>query len=143
MFHARLGLAARTMEATSLVQAPWRDRPFCLEWKQDADVPRRVIRPLGPNHTWASGLASPPWIDSGLPDVPFDFSQAIRTLIMDVCRHTPELNYIDPARVLITCLQARHARNHGLQARVTPLRFPGGQLIRIARGRLYQVQRFV
>ena len=39
--------------------------------------------------------------------------------------------------------QARNGRSHGLQARVTPLRFHGGRLIRRHRGVPYQVQRFV
>ncbi len=45
-------------------------------------------------------------------------------------------------RVLIGATQARTGRSHGLQARVTPLRFPGGALRQRRRGVWYQVQRY-
>ena len=38
---------------------------------------------------------------------------------------------------------ARNGRRHGLQARVTPLRFRGGALATVHRGKAYQVQRMV
>jgi hypothetical protein len=44
--------------------------------------------------------------------------------------------------LLFGTTQARTGRPHGLQARVTPLRFRGGQLLRRRRGIAYQVQRF-
>jgi predicted metallopeptidase len=39
-------------------------------------------------------------------------------------------------------MQARSSRRHGLQARVTPLRFRNGALRRRRHGRAYQVQRY-
>jgi hypothetical protein len=47
------------------------------------------------------------------------------------------------SRLLFGVTQARSGRAHGLQARVTPLRFRGGTLVRRRRGTVYQVQRFV
>jgi predicted metallopeptidase len=76
-------------------------------------------------------------------DRPFDFCGHVRRLCADVVRQTPELRHIDVSRVLIGVVQARSARRHGLQARVTPLRFRGGALTRTRRGVTYQVQRVV
>jgi predicted metallopeptidase len=136
-------IAMNTEVAPIDVTTPWRDAPYKLSWNTVADLPHREVEPMGPNHSWAAGLATPPWVDSGPSDEPFDFGRAVATLLADICRHVPEFSGFDPRRILIGFLQARHARGHGLQARVTPLRFPGGQLVRTARGRLFQVQRFV
>ncbi len=123
--------------------APWRESPYVLSWNSVADLPYREVEPIGPNHTWAAGLAVPPWIDSGQREEPFDFGRAISELLVDICRHVPEFSAFNSHQILIGFLQARHARGHGLQARVTPLRFVNGQLVRTARGRLFQVQRFI
>jgi predicted metallopeptidase len=53
------------------------------------------------------------------------------------------LAHIDLERVLFTIIRARNGRRHGLQARVTPLRFRSGALATVHRGTAYQVQRFV
>jgi hypothetical protein len=50
--------------------------------------------------------------------------------------------HLDMTRVLFAVTQARNAHAHGLQARVTPLRFPRGRLTRQRRGVTYQVQRY-
>ena len=52
------------------------------------------------------------------------------------------MRHIDVSRLLFGVLQARTGRRHGLQARVTPLRFCGGALTRRRGGAPYQVQRF-
>jgi hypothetical protein len=44
--------------------------------------------------------------------------------------------------MLFGVTQARNSRMHGLQARVTPLRFPRGELTRQRRGVTFQVQRY-
>lgn len=85
----------------------------------------------------------PPWIDTGAAAEPFNFSRAMSALLHDISRHVPEFGHIRSAHVLVTFLQARNQRRHGLQARVTPLRFAGGQLVRQGRGRLFQVQRLI
>ena len=54
-----------------------------------------------------------------------------------------ELRHVDVNRLLVGATQARSSRAHGLQARVTPLRFHNGRLIRRRRGVHYQVQRYL
>jgi hypothetical protein len=49
---------------------------------------------------------------------------------------------VDVSRLLFAVTQARNSRRHGLLARVTPLRFRDGQLLRRRRGTAYQVQRY-
>jgi hypothetical protein len=51
------------------------------------------------------------------------------------------LEHIDVNHLLFGITQARSRRPHGLQARVTPLRFRAGRLARRRRGIAYQVQR--
>lgn len=120
--------------------APWRDRPYVLSWNNLDEVPHSVVRSLAPRGHADTG---PPWFDSGPPGESFHFTRAMADLTADVCRHVAEFQHIDPNRVLITMLQARHPKRHGLQARVTPLRFTGGHLVKTSRGRAAQVQRIV
>jgi hypothetical protein len=85
---------------------------------------------------------APPYHDSRSPDQPFDFCARVRRLLDDIVARSPELSHIQVPRILIAVNQARSARVHGLQARVTPLRFPQGELTRLRRGVVYQVQRY-
>jgi hypothetical protein len=66
----------------------------------------------------------------------------VRRLAADVVRRCEEFRHIDVGRLLFAVTQARNGRAHGLQARVTPLRFPHGRLTRQRRGVTYQVQRY-
>jgi hypothetical protein len=75
-------------------------------------------------------------------DRPFDFCGHNRRLCADVVRHSEELRHIDVSRLLFGMTQARNGHRHGLQARVTPLRFRSGQLRRRRHGVTYQVQRY-
>jgi predicted metallopeptidase len=77
------------------------------------------------------------------PHSAFDFSGHIRRLCAEIVRRSPQLAHVRTPHVLFGFTQARNGRAHGLQARVTPLRFHGGLLIRRHRGVPYQVQRFV
>jgi hypothetical protein len=45
-------------------------------------------------------------------------------------------------RILVSAIQARGHTRHGLQARVTPLRFAGGALTRQRRGVPFHIQRY-
>jgi len=63
-------------------------------------------------------------------------------LCADIVARTPALQGIDVSRLLIGMTQARNGRQHGLQARVTPMRFAEGKLLRQRRGVVYQVQRY-
>jgi len=87
-------------------------------------------------------LEAPPWIDSGMPGEPFHFSKAMKRLVADIAAKYPLLGHIDVSRMLFTISNSKNARLHGLQAKVTPLRFQNGELTRLHRGIPFQVQQF-
>jgi hypothetical protein len=66
----------------------------------------------------------------------------MRRLCEDIVQRTKELNHIQVDQLLFGTIQARTGHPHGLQARVTPLRFRRGKLTRLRRGVNYQVQRY-
>jgi hypothetical protein len=77
-----------------------------------------------------------------LPAGAFDFTGHMRALCVDFLARLPELGHIDLDRVLIGYRQTRKSVRHGLQASMTPLRFAGGSLFMVRRGRKWTVQRF-
>lgn len=125
--------AARISGASS------RQPPLVLSW-EDPHLPLRAIRtPSG-----RSRLPSepPPWLATGETGRPFDFCAHVRRLCGDIAHRCAELQHIDISRLLFAVTQARSGNTHGLQARVTPLRFRGGGLTRRRRGTTFQVQRY-
>jgi hypothetical protein len=105
-------------------------------------LPCRTIRaPLRPRHP-SPGLGAPPWLQTGTPGKPFDFCAQVRRLCADIVTRSEPLDHVDVSRVLFAVTQARGHRRHGLQARVTPLRFRDGQMRHCRRGRACQVQRY-
>src|SRR3954470_10329912 len=110
--------------AVSKAPAAWSREPFVLRFT--GTPPLREVR--GPAGRFRD--TPPPWVETGDPTEPFLFGVQVSRLIADVCRHTRELNHIRPEQILVGYIQARNGRGHGLQARVTPLRFPGGSLVR-------------
>lgn len=68
------------------------------------------------------------------PSLPFDFSAAMQTLCEEVVRYTPELSHVTMSQVAVGFAQARRRVLHGLQAKLTPLRFENGALV-LQRGR--------
>lgn len=72
---------------------------------------------------------------------PFDFSRAISLLCDDVSRYVAELNHVRMNRVAVCFAQTRTHALHGMQAKLTPLRFKNGALTTARRGRAYTVQR--
>jgi Putative phage metallopeptidase len=117
--------------------------PLILEWRRDAArLPRQPLATLRRPPTLPFGLSAPPHLPTGPVDQPFDFCGHIEALCRDLVKQCRELSHIDVSRVLFAVNKARNGRPHGLQARVTPLRFRGGELIRNYRGVQYQVQRF-
>ncbi len=117
--------------------------PLILRWQGPGDpLPLRTIRAAGRAPARLPEPDAPPWRRTGPEDRPFDFGAHVRRLCADVVRHSDALRHIDVSRLLFGVLQARSARLHGLQARVTPLRCRDGALTRRRHGRLYQVQRF-
>jgi len=100
------------------------------------------MRGLRHASTPTNPLTHLPRIGNGPTEQPFDFCTHVRGLLEDIVARTPEFQHIHVPRILVGTLQARNGRPHGLQARVTPLRFPGGGLQRQRRGTIYQVQRY-
>jgi len=118
--------------------------PLVLSWEGGQNpLPVRPVRVPGRGRPRPLGLEAPEWYQSGSPGRPFDFCGHVRRLCEDVARRCPELAHIDVGRLLFGMTQARSGRRHGLQARVTPLRFDEGRLTRRRRGVAYQVQRYL
>ncbi|MFO0877107.1 MAG: hypothetical protein U0840_07005 [Gemmataceae bacterium] len=117
--------------------------PAVLRWQApDRPLPLRVVQVPRGGRGRKVGLEAPPWIDTGSPDSAFDFCFQVRRLCEDIARATKELHHIDVTRILFGITQARSGARHGLQARVTPLRFRHGHLQRKRNGVNYQVQRY-
>lgn len=112
-----------------------------LQWAEGALPLRAVQVPPTKNPRWSIQVP-PPWWETGPVELPFDFCGHIRRLTDDIAQHCEALSHIDVTRILFAFTQARNARTHGLQARVTPLRFRDGQLVRRHRGVDFQVQRY-
>lgn len=72
---------------------------------------------------------------------PFDFSRAMRRLCEDVVLRLPALQHVSMDQVVVTFAQARRRVRHGLQAKLTPLRFEHGQLTTRRRGCDWTIQR--
>jgi hypothetical protein len=118
--------------------------PLVLSWKGDRNpLPVRPVRVPGRGRPRAAGQEAPPWHQTGPAGRPFDFCGHVRRLCADIARRCRELAHIDVTRLLFGMTQARSGRRHGLQARVTPLRFRDGGLTRQRRGVAYQVQRYL
>ena len=81
-------------------------------------------------------------IDSGPAGTAFDLSAALHALCTDIAVRSPALAHLDTGRMAFSVIRSRSAVKHGLQARITPLRFPGGGLVGRHRRGAYQVQRF-
>jgi hypothetical protein len=105
-------------------------------------LPVAAVRATAPRPPLSAAQQAPPWWLSGEPGQPFDFTGHLRRLCANVVSRCAELQHIDVERLLIGITQARTGRPFGLQARVTPLRFPRGQLTRQRRGVTFQVQRY-
>jgi predicted metallopeptidase len=117
--------------------------PLVLRWQSpESPLPLRPVRPPPRWRPRPAGPDAPAWLPTGPADRPFDFCAHMRRLCADVVRHCPELAHIDASRLLFAMTQARSGEPHGLQARVTPLRFRHGHLTRRRRGVPYQVQRY-
>jgi len=123
--------------------APTNSTPsLILRWGEPFDpLPLFAVRGLSKSPP-ANSLAAP-WWPTGAEDQPFDFCAHVRRLCDDITLRCPELAHVRTDQVLFAITQARNGRGHGLQARVTPLRFHGGRLVRRHRGVPYQVQRHI
>jgi hypothetical protein len=118
--------------------------PLVFHWRQhDRPLPLREVRQPLRHPPRKLGLEAPPWLATGAQDRPFDFCGHVRRLCGDIVARTADLAHIDASRLLFAVTQARSGVTHGLQARVTPLRFRHGRLVKRKGGVLYQVQRYV
>jgi len=119
--------------------------PLVYRWSEDGRENPLPVRPIDAKARFRGrilGMVPPPWLPTGLDQQPFDFCGHMRELCRDITRRCSELSHIEVDRLLFGVTQARNGRVHGLQARVTPLRFHKGNLTRQRRGILYQVQRY-
>jgi predicted metallopeptidase len=150
--HGRLRGQSRQVKGAILEEAqetgvtPWNGaaRRLSLHWSADTPLPVRLLGT--PRRSRGAQPAHPPapaWWVTGSADGPFDFCGHVRRLVADIAGRCDELRHIHVERLLIAVTPARTPQAHGLQARVTPLRFSGGALHRRRRGILYQVQRYV
>ncbi len=71
----------------------------------------------------------------------FNFTQAMYHLCDDVTRRLEVFNHIRMSQVAVTFAQTRSRVTHGMQAKLTPLRFEDGALMTRRRGRMWTVQR--
>lgn len=74
---------------------------------------------------------------------PFDFSRAMADLCADVADRVDELLHVDMSRVAVSFAQTRRRVLHGMQAKLTPMRFEGGALSTHRNGRLWTCQRLI
>ena len=72
---------------------------------------------------------------------PFDFSSAMRRLCNDIVERLPVFGHIRMEHVAVTFAQARRNVQHGLQAKLTPMRFEGGRLTAVRQRRQWTIQR--
>lgn len=72
---------------------------------------------------------------------PFDFSRAMRRLCEDLVARLPEFHHVAMDQVVVTFAQARRRVAHGLQAKLTPLRFQNGRMTTHRHGREWTIQR--
>jgi hypothetical protein len=100
-------------------------RPWILErtWDDAAQLPRR-------------------WVLPGDSPTPFDFSGHMHRLCDDIALQCPDFAHIDTRSMLFTYTPARNRNGFGLQARVTPMRFRGGERLRRVGDVHYQAQRY-
>lgn len=71
----------------------------------------------------------------------FDFSRAMRRLCEDIAERLDEFGHVRMGQVAVTFAQARRHVPHGLQAKLTPLRFEAGSLTTRRRGQEWTLQR--
>ncbi len=80
----------------------------------------------------ANGFASP---------AGFDITAALTAVCVDLTVRVPELRHIAMDRVALSFCQTRRGSTHGMLAKLTPLRFEGGQLTTERDGQAWTIQR--
>lgn len=74
---------------------------------------------------------------------PFDFSATMRDLCIDITQRHRVFQHIDMADVAVAFAQARRNVSHGLQAKLTPMRFERGAETVIRDGEEWCVQKLI
>jgi len=108
--------------------------PLELRWERGSSLPRRWVIPDGRRNK-VTALVNE-------AELPFDFSLAMSSLCADVSARCELLAHVQMPRVLVSFTPCRNRSRFGLQARVTPMRFRHGALMRRHGSIQYQVQRF-
>jgi hypothetical protein len=80
-------------------------------------------------------------LGTGYQTGPFDFTLAMTCLCEDITHRHEAFAHIDISKVAVCFSQARSRQLHGLQAKLTPMRFEGGSLVCTRRQRTWTVQR--
>lgn len=80
---------------------------------------------------------SQPLLEQG----PFDFTRAMYELCEDVSNRHEAFMHIDMSRIAVCFAQARSSVLHGMQAKLTPMRFENGTLTETRGGQTWTVQR--
>lgn len=114
-----------------------------LDWEScRKPIPQVYFQPFSEDPSRKAGFQSPPWLQTGPEVAPFDFSKSMLALIVDISTISKEFYHLDPEKILVTVIRARNHQKHGLQARVTPMRFEDGNLQCRRGNRFYEVQRY-
>lgn len=66
----------------------------------------------------------------------------MRNLCVDISLRVPEFRHVRMDQVAVAFAQTRRRVSHGLQAKLTPLRFQEGALVTRKRGREWTIQRY-
>jgi hypothetical protein len=71
----------------------------------------------------------------------FDFSVAMAELCTDIANRVPAFSHLRMEEMAVTFAQARSHAAHGLQAKLTPMRFENGSLVTHRQEQSWTVQR--
>jgi len=71
----------------------------------------------------------------------FDVIAALAAVCEDLVARIPDFRHIEMDRVALSFCQARRGSTHGMLAKLTPLRFKGGELTAMRSGQLWSIQR--
>jgi hypothetical protein len=127
-----------------MMAKPKRERyGLILRWQEPHDpLPVRVIQATRQPRSmaWFEAHANAP--SGQQADEPFDFCAGVQRLVTDITVRCADFRHLQIPRILVSVTQARAGSRHGLQARVTPLRFPNGTLTRQRRGVPFHIQRY-
>jgi hypothetical protein len=134
-------LRKRRTKVKTLLRGAGVAQPLLRRWDEQRPLPVRLIR-IRPERPLSPLEKAPSYLATGPVEEPFDFCGQMRQLAADIVARCAVLGQIDMRRLLLGVTAARNNRIHGLQARVTPLRFAQGELTRRRRGATYQVQRY-